>query len=459
MEKWQGNPRQFLLDNWPNIYLWDKLDEVIEAFYKHRKIVIPAGHGVGKDWLLARLALAFLFSFYPAKVITTAPTWTQVESVLWAEIRKAYQTSRYHLGGELLTTQLKVEPDWFAIGFSTRGSKSESGFGATKFQGFHSPNLLVLLDEGPGIDHDIWVAVMSLVTGDNNRIIAIGNPLSPSGDFYEACLSSLWHKIHISCFDHPNVKTGKIIVPGAVTREWIEERKQDWGEDSPLWFAKVKGEFPAEGQDTLIPLTWAEKCVDLDLGLDGLKRLGGDIARYGGDSTVLTEVLGPTVMPQESYGKKDTNHTIGRIKMRNTIIAYDAIGIDDTGVGGGVTDGLEADGLSVEPFNFGESAIESEKFENRKAEIFWILREDIRITALTENKLISLPNDKELINQLCQIKFKITRKGKIAIESKDEMKKRGLKSPDKADSLAIAWSTGRNSNAPSMTVINLGTDD
>jgi hypothetical protein len=121
---------------------------------------------------------------------------------------------------------------------------------------------------------------------------------------------------------------------------------------------------------------------------------------------------------------------------------------DDSGVGGGVTDGVQDAGKDFEPINFGFSAIEDDKFENRKAEIFWVLREDIR------DKRISLPDDKELINQLCSIKYSYTRKGKIKIESKDEMKKRGLRSPDKADSLAIGWSAGRVTEEPKITIIS-----
>lgn len=415
---------------------------------KNRRLVIPSGHGIGKTWIVARLALWFLYSFYPAKVITTAPTWPQVEKLLWTEIANAYNKSKFPLGGRLLQTDLKIEEDWFATGISTSAKVSERDFGASKFQGFHSPNLLVILDEGPGVEHSIWTAVETLITGENNKIIAIGNPTSPSGDFFNACKSPLWHKLEVSCFDHPNVKENRIVVPGAVTREWIDERREEWGEGTPLWDAKVLGHFPTEGSDTLIPLAWAEACINLPLSDEGDRRLGIDVARYGDDKTVFTMIWGAIVKPQEAVNKKDTNYTTGRAITLNNEDRFDCIGVDDTGVGGGVTDGLEDSGLDVDAVNFGANAIEEDKFENRKAELFWILREDIR------DKKISLPDDKELINQLCSIKFSYTRKGKIKIESKDEMKKRGFKSPDKADSLAIAWGASRIKATPSITIIS-----
>lgn len=449
LKEYQKNPIQWFKDFWPGVYVWEKQEEIAKAIVENRRVVVPSGHGIGKTWLMARIALWFLYCHYPAKVITTAPTWNQVEKLLWSEISKAHTSSVHPLKGRILLTQLKIEDDWFAIGFSTKGTNTEREYGAPKFQGYHSPNMLIILDEGTGVDHAIWLASETLITGENNKIVAIGNPTSPTGDFYNACVSPLWRKVNVSSFDHPNVVQDKAIIPGAVTREWIDERRSEWGEDSPLWQAKVLGQFPAEGQDTLIALAWAEACIGLELSREGMRKLGVDVARFGGDSTVFTVVEGEVVLPQEAYNKKDTVFTTGVIESKHKNKAFDAIGVDDGSMGGGVVDNLNADDIDVEPFVFGSSAIEDERFENLKAEIFWNLREDIK------NKKISLPDDKELINQLCSIKYGFTRKGKIKIESKDDMKRRGFKSPDKADSLAIAWSAGRSTLNPTVTVIGL----
>lgn len=453
MEDYQKNPTEWFKAMWPDIYIWDKLQEISKSIVQNRRVVVPSGHGIGKTWLMARIALWFLYCHYPAKVITTAPTWNQVEKLLWSEISKAHGSAKYRLRGDLLLTQLKLDDDWFAIGFSTKGTNTEREYGAPKFQGYHSPNMLIILDEGPGVDHAIWLASETLITGDNNKIVAIGNPTSPSGDFYNACKSPLWKKVNVSSFDHPNVKQGKIIVPGAVTREWIDERKQEWGENTPLWQAKVLGEFPAEGEDTLIPLSWVEACVGLKLGTDGDKKLGVDVARFGGDSTVLAQFHGPTLQPLEVANKKDTVWTSGRVIRLNTTNKFDAIAVDDGSMGGGVVDNLNDAEVEVEPFNFGGSAIEKDKFENAAAEIMWNLREAFR------DKTISIPDDKELINQLCSRKYGFSRKGRIKIESKDDMKKRGLKSPDRADAVAIAYSAGRIQSEPTISVIDIGGEE
>lgn len=453
MEKYRSDPIEFFKLAWPDIYIWDKLEEVAFALAQNRRVIVPSGHGVGKTWIAARLALWFLTCFFPSKVITTAPTWPQVEMLLWSEIKSAYHSSNIPLGGRVLSTDLKISDDWFATGFSTRGKAAEREFGTPKFQGYHSENILILLDEAPGVEHEIWLSVESLIVGVNNKILGIGNPTSPSGDFYNACKSPLWKKIKISSFDHPNVREDRVIVPGAVTRQWIEERRQEWVEGSPLWQAKILGEFPSEGTDTLIPLSWVEACVGLDLGTGGVKRLGVDVARFGDDKTALCAILGATVAPIEAVNKKDTVWTAGRVQILNKTHQFDYIGIDDTGVGGGVTDILTNEGLNVEGMNFGSSPIDDRMFDNLCTEIYWNLREDIRL------QKISLPDDKDLINQLCSRKYIFTRKGKYRLESKEDMRKRGLPSPDKADALAIANSVGRLSSMPQISIISIDDDE
>lgn len=447
LKQFQKEPIKFFREAWPDIYIWDKLEEIANAIVNNRRVVVPSGHGIGKTWLMARVVIWFLYCFPPSKVITTAPTWNQVEKLLWSEISKAHRSSRIPLGGHLLLTNLKIRDEWFATGFSTAGTNAEREYGAPKFQGYHSPNMLIVLDEGPGVDHAIWLAAETLITGENNKIVAIGNPTSPSGDFYNACKSPLWKKINVSSFDHPNVKENKIIVPGAVTTEWVEERKIEWGEDSPLWMAKVMGMFPTEGNDTLIPLAWAEACVGLGLSKEGERKLGVDVARYGVDRTALCQIWGKVTLPIETVNKKDTNWTSGRVKVLNKSANFEAIAVDDTGVGGGVTDALEDEGIDVDAVNFGGQAVDNSMFENRVSEMYWYARELIRA------KEIELPDDKELINELCIRKFSYTRKGKIRIESKDDVKKRGHKSPDKADAFVLALNAGITEKAPELTII------
>ncbi len=433
---------------WPDIFLWDKLLEVCVAVTEDRQITIRSGHGVGKSWLLARLALWFLTVYKPSIVITTAPTARQVEKILWGEIHRCYSTSRISLGGKLLQTELKIDDDNYAIGFSTDSDVSQREYGSAKLQGFHMENLLVLLDEAAGIPNDVWIGLSSLITGENNRVVAIGNPASPTGPFYDTFKNPNWRKINISCLDHPNVKTGQTIVPGAVTKTWTEERKAEWGENSPLYVAKVLGNFPTEGTDTLIPLTWIEKAVENEAVEKGeTKAIGCDVARFGDDETTIFVASGNWFELLDAFKKKDTMETTGRLVKAKTDLGAGFVAVDDSGVGGGVTDRLRELQTNVVAVNFGSASSNPERFFNLKAEMFWTLREDM------EKGLIRIPNDPVLVNQLASIKFSITSKGQVKIEGKDEMKKRGLKSPDRADGLVICHYSRRANWMPGVVLL------
>jgi phage terminase large subunit len=427
--------------------------KVCRSVVENKRTTVRAGHGVGKSWLSARLVLWFLYCFYPSKVLSTAPQWSQVEKILWSEINSAYNSARYPLGGTCLTTNLKLADDWFATGISTRESVEQREFGATKMQGFHSPNLLIVLDEAAGVPPEIWKASESLVTGKNNKILAIGNPASPVGPFFDTFKSPVWSKIQLNCFDHPNVVNKQEIVPGCVTWEWIEERIKEWGEDSPIYKAKVLGEFPEEGEDVLIPLGWVEKAMELDLKpKNEIRRVGVDVARYGDDTTVGYRINEPVAELVFETAKEDTMKTVGRtIRVADEEDQEaDYIGIDDTGVGGGVTDRLDEQGYDVDAINFGAKANEPDKFFNLKAELFWILRD--RLKPGSDDPL-KLPYSEKLLSELSDIRYSINSKGQIKIESKDDMKKRGKKSPNHADALAIANGAGRHYDEPSIHVL------
>jgi len=448
LEYFSKNPVEFIQFLWQDIYLWDKLEQIANSVRDYRGTVVPSGHGIGKSFIAARVAIWWLFTHYPSKVLTTAPTWAQVESVLWGEIRSAIQISQVKLTDEkdVLNTEIKLAPDWFAKGISTTESVSQREFGSTKFQGYHSPNLLVIFDEAPGVERSIHIAVETLATGQNNRILKIGNPTSPTGEFYNNCYSENWNKIQVSCFDHPNIKNQREIIPGAVTIDWIERQKKEWGEGSPLWLAKVLGEFPDETEDTLIPLSWCENATKWEVEQNDRCNLGVDPARFGDDKTVGYEIASNTAKLLFDISKEDTMMVSGRLV--NIIDNYKSIGIDETGVGGGVVDRvrevLNSDldpkgrkGYKVRGLHFGSQAINPIRFFNLRAEMYWNLRERLNPDNEQWNRL-KIPYDSELINQLAGMKYSFTSNGRIQIESKDEVKKRIGKSPDRADALVIA---------------------
>jgi len=388
---------------------------------------------VGKSHIAAEVALCFLTTFKPSKVITTAPTFTQVEEILWKEIAYLYQKSqkaKVHLRGDLLKTELNISPEWFAIGISTNE--------VNRFQGFHSPYLLVIIDEALGVDSTIWEAIDGL---HPYRVLAIGNPLSSTGNFYNCFLSPLWNKITISCQDCVDWQNKYGKIAGLVTQEWIDERKEEWGIKSPLYQARVLGEFPQEGSDTLIPLKFVDEArnrVNTEED-DALRIVSADIARFGEDKTVITDRTGHTIDCITCKERIPTTQTAGIIKRHYQDRQADSLAVDDCGVGGGVTDRLVEQRIGVYQFNSGykQKAIDKNRFKNLYSQFLWIVKKKFEAGLYSLSK-IDKKNFEILKNQLCSITYKMHSDGTIWVESTEDMKARGLVSPDHANSFVIS---------------------
>lgn len=416
-------------------YTPDQL-RVLAAIRDHDRVAVHSGHATGKSFVAAAVVLWFLHTHKPSKVITTAPTWRQVNEILWSEIRTAYARATIPLGSHLLprAPELRLDNDWFCIGLSTDES--------SRFQGFHSENQLVVLDEAGGIGAEIWDAVEYIASGGKVKVLAIGNPDSVDGRFADAVKSPLWHPINISCLTHPNITGEGDYVHGAVTQEWVEGRALEWGEDSPLYQARVCGVFPEEGDDTLISLRWVLEAVGKE-GVQELKPpvIGVDVARFGSDETVLVLLRDEMIVDTRAYVGRDLMQTCGeilRMKRDHGMDETALVVVDDVGLGGGVTDRLREQGHNVLAFKGGAKARDADQFLNRRAESWWFLREELR-----EGRLC-LPDCDLLKSQLCSVRYLARSDGKIQLEKKDDMLKRGVPSPDRADALVMAvWGRKR----------------
>ena len=232
-------------------------------------------------------------------VVTTASTWEQVKRLLWGEVHKSYAASRYPLGGELLQTELKFAPDCYAIGLSTNEG--------VRFQGFHG-RVFVVIDEAPGVRPEIWEAIEGIRAGGDVRVLALGNPTVRGGPFYDAFTTDRheWATFTIDAFDTPNLagltlddlsalsdeELDHNVRPYLVTRRWVLEKFRAWGESSPLWKARVRGQFPDTSEDAVIPLSWVEQAHQRWREWDaagrpsGFSCVGVDVGESG-DSTVL----------------------------------------------------------------------------------------------------------------------------------------------------------------------------
>ncbi|MBI3966715.1 MAG: hypothetical protein HY329_13860 [Chloroflexi bacterium] len=280
---------------------WEVPRQILRALARRRaRVAVKACHSSGKTFVASDAVLWWTIT--GGICVTTAPTWTQVRKLLWAEVHKSHLRALYPLGGELLQTELKIAPDMYALGLSTNEG--------VNFQGFHGKVLLVL-DEAPGVQPDIWEAIEGIRASGDVRVLALGNPTIASGPFYDAFTTdrSGWQTFTIDAFDTPNLRglTLEVLLelpepeldvaprPYLTTRRWVREKYDEWGELSPLWQARVRGEFPQQSEDALLSLVWLEAAGYRELEPDEGDEweAGIDVAGPGEDETVLAIRRGP----------------------------------------------------------------------------------------------------------------------------------------------------------------------
>lgn len=410
------------------------------------KVAVKSGQGVGKTALEAGLIIWFLVCRPYSKVIATAPTMQQLYDVLWAEIAKWLDTSKVK---QLLTwTKTKVYMNgdserWFAT--AKTATKPEN------MQGFHEDHMMIVVDEASGVSDPIMEAILGTLTGADNKLLLMGNPNRIEGVFFDA-----FNK------DRDKFKTHTVSSRDSkrTSKDNIEMLESKYGKDSDVCRVRIDGQFPKGALDSFISLETVElacsslnKLEQADVDAAQILHVGVDVARFGDDKTVITPRISTKVFEFRKYVKKSTMETAGNVLMcckeymkkfpqlKNCIVK-----VDDSGVGGGVTDRLkevikvERLPIKVIPVNNGESATDDYYF-NLGGQLWGQVKEllEVNFSNNMQGKAveIELPNDSEMIKQLSVRKYHMTSKGKIQLESKDDMKKRGLGSPDVADSLAL----------------------
>lgn len=441
---WRENPvifaKQalgFVPDEWQSGALNDIRD--------HDQVAIRSGQGVGKTSVEAVIILWFLVCFSNAKVICTAPTKQQLNEVLWAEVAKWLVNSR--IKNILKWTKTKVymigsEQRWFAT--AKTATRPEN------MQGFHEDNMLFVVDEASGIDDRIMEAILGTLSGANNKIIMMANPTKTSGIFYDA-----FHK------DRADWETRKVSSKDSsrTNKKNIDRLIRRYGDDSDVVRVRVYGDFPLGEPNAWISLTAVEAAINRELSEDysviNFKLneydipshapidIGLDVARFGDDETVMATRLGAICLPLKSFQGQDLMKTVGLvIKESNRLHElypnhHIRIKLDDTGVGGGVTDRLkeivyedDLEWLSIYPINFASKG--NKDYDGIISMMYGKFKEDYL-------ESIILPNDDDLMAQLSIRRYSLTSKGKVLIERKKEMKKRGLPSPDRAEAVVMAF--------------------
>jgi len=463
---YEGDPVGFI-ENGLGESLWSKQIEIAHSVVVNQRTAVAASHAPGKSHLSARLVAWWIASHAPgtALAITIAPTHRQVRNIIWPHIRRCHFLAK--LPGEVLTQTWKVGADVVAYGFSP------SPYDEAATQGIHAPNLLIIIDEAGGIGEVVGKALEALMTGGNTRLLLLGNPPTDQEDgWFERCYESpLFNPITISAFDTPNF-TGEtvgicktcppqveqhLITKHLVDKRWVDDVTSEFGADSPFVEARVWARFPRSTANKVIPFSWCENSLTNDDHLEGNKiRLGIDIASDGGDEFVIAKSDGfVTGIIHKSSGAVNENavdvagvclrhiHEAEAEHDKREILEPVRIKIDTIGVGWGVVSMLQKWGTEgkhkskIVAVNVAERAKDHEKFKNMRAEMWWNGR-----TLLQPNgegrQDIRLNVERKVLSQLAGPTFKTDSAGRTQIESKVEMKRRGVSSPDQAEAVLLA---------------------
>jgi len=453
---------------------------ILNSVQRNRKTTARSGHAKGKDYVAAGASLCFFYLHCPSKVINTAPTQRQVNDIMMAEIKTIHNKANEYLGragislgGEVLATRVQFpdEPDWFLLGFKAQDKTVEA------WTGFHSENILVCITEASGIEDETFNAVEGLLTG-NSRLLIVGNPTRTSGHFYNSFKNGQYKgKFILSCLDAVNVVNRKIIIPGQVDYEWVDEKvkapgwTQEIDRDSfntlnhdfvwngkyyrpgDLFRVKVLGQFPMQSEDSLIPLHWIEQANERWLQQSKRHkpdetiqyRLGVDVAGMGNDVEVFFPRVDNFVYRPHVFYQRRHTETAGAIRhiLRSSPAKYyrePTAYIDAIGEGAGVFDILDEQNVLCVSVKFSRAAKRRHKdktgerqFLNMRAFCHWALRD-----ALDPNLggTLAIPPIDELTSDLTEVRFEYTSNGKIKLEPKENVKTRLGRSPDYGDALA-----------------------
>lgn len=427
-------------DNWQRAAMSDVAN--------YPRTSIRSGQGVGKTAFEAVLVVWFLCCRPYARVVCTAPTKQQLNDVLWAEVAKWLESSMVKNLFKWTKTKVYMighEERWFAT--ARTATKPEN------MQGFHEDYMLFVVDEASGVSDPIMEAILGTLSGPENKLLMCGNPTRTSGVFYDS------HNR-----DRSRFRTHKVDSRDSkrTSRENIQMMIDKYGAESDVVRVRVYGEFPKAEADAFIALELVELATTgrIDAVGDTL-HIGVDVARFGDDETVIALRIGMKVFPLQCYSRQDTMVTVGCVIAEGKEMLRKfpelrrvEIKVDDSGVGGGVTDRLNEviaeEGLSawrVIPVNNGSKPTddEQEHYENRGTES-WAVMRNLLQEAFSKHLQggpvgIELPLDERLVTQMSQRKYRMTSKGRIALERKEDMKKRGLDSPDRADAVILSFVT------------------
>ena len=433
-------------DLWACEYLDELGEHIRDRAFDGESAVMPiqmatsSGHGIGKSALVAWIILFIMCTRKLCNGVVTANTAEQLRTKTWAEVGKWHKRCvaghwfEYTSGRGAMSLYHKEHPkEWKVNAQTSREENSEA------FAGLHAANStpFYIFDEASGIPEKIFEVREGGTTDGEPMVFDFGNPTRNSGRFYEECVGKFRRRWSYREIDSRSVQiTNKDRID-----EWIE----DYGEDSDFVKVRVKGVFPSAGSLQFIPTEDVESAMGRQANPDRTQALaiGVDVARQGDDESVIYPRLGNDARSFEPrrFSGLDTVQMASKVidcinEFRAMGVPIGGVFVDGGGIGAGVVDQLRHTGYNPIEVQFGSRPGDPRKYRFKVDEMWGRMKEAIRLgLALPSEGRIS----EEIKTQLTQREFGFTLKDQINLETKKDMKARGISSPDIIDALALTY--------------------
>lgn len=404
--------------------------DIFRRVAKNSRNALHGPRGLGKTASLANIILWFATTREARgigwKVITLATSWAQLINYLWPEVHK--WSGRVKLPGDvplfnnnelLLRSISGSHGRAFAVGAKDRN----------RIEGGHAEEVLIILDEAKGITREIWDALEGVdAQGKNVLFLATSTPGMPVGRFYDICVQKPGYRD----WAVKHVTLEEALESGMISEEWVERRRLQWGEDSPMFKQHVLGLFAGVDDNALFRDTWLNDSMAKTAEDIPPIQTGADIAERGADETIFAAYTGEAITRLEEVVSDDLMEITGMLLRLNEGVGNPPMAVDGLGLGAGVISRMEE--LNFHPLRFvsSGSAHDSDTFYNARAEAYWLVRELLR------KGLLILPDDDLLKEEFLAQMLKPRSDGLIQLVDKREIAKLLGRSPDRADAVVMA---------------------
>jgi hypothetical protein len=407
-------------DAW-QVEVMDHIGEALKTSQTVTRVAIASGHGVGKSTLASWLVQWFMSTRPNCGIVATANTKNQLQTKLWRELALWDQRLINRNWFTWMATSYRANelPEtWVADAIPWSEHNSEA------FAGLHARDVLVIFDEASAIPDIIWDTIEGAYTTSGVLFVVMGNPTRSSGSFFE-CFgrrSRYWKTWHVDS------RTARMTNKAQIA-EWLDI----YGEDSDFARVRVYGQFPRVGDVQFLATDVVDRAMsavvpEID---DDYLAMGVDVARFGSNATVITLRSSNRMVDQTEYRGLDTMMTAAKVAELIDSRDPDVVFVDGVGLGAGVVDRLRQLGFRVVDVQ-SAAMPNDDRYLNKRAEMWGGLKEWL-------NGNVSLLRNDELRSQLIAVEYGLNMRGKTQLESKADMQKRGLSSPDRADSLALTF--------------------